>query len=224
MGGRIRRTDNPDEPEDITPETETAEEPEGFDPADTPDAEGWGGDDEPDIIRTRKKTSRATLSPANYLPFVLVWTGAYIATDAGPAPDLRTQPLINGVAGVHQLRDGTFELDGLEYNLGQAGHAGLFGLHREYCRKIPGHPGCYSYPWGRVERGAYTPDETMYAKWRASLIERGAIPEPSVYDLRGILSQIDRQLANRAGIPADTIAILDNRRALIVAALERLES
>lgn len=220
MGARINRTDGGERAEAPEPDVEPDVDVDAADGGYIPEAPRGPG-----ILRTRKqRPERGALNPTNHLPFVIVWTGAYIATDAGPAPDLRTQSLINGVAGVHQLRDGDFETDGLEFNCGQAGHVPLLDIHHEYCVKIPGHDGCWGYPWSRVERGSLMVDEAMYAKWRASLTDRRIIPEPTVSDLRGILANIDRQIGSRSGTPADILATLDNRRALIVAALERLET
>jgi len=170
----------------------------------------------PSVLAARRsrQTLAGRLTPARHPPFLLVWTGGYIATDYGVVADLRMHPLVNGVNAVVQRRDGKYETDDLEFNISRAGHK-LILPETAYCREVPGQPGCYAFPWTSFRQGSPVNDDAAAARFAQQLVDAGEVPAPSVEDLKLIRAQLQRQIGNKPDVMQDDRDTLTRRLKMV---------
>lgn len=166
-------------------------------------------------LRTGRAQRVERLQPSRYPPFVHYWTGRYVMTDRGLLPDVRRELLVSGSSGVRVLRDGSIATDGLVYNLTQQGFLVLDEVYDATCVELPGQPGCYGYPWSRVDRGEIVEDPDRYWSWVESLVTDGLLPRATDADRRSAAAQLDRQIGNKPDVSAEVRDTLQRRRALL---------
>lgn len=153
------------------------------------------------LERQAKPIKRQHTTAISPYPFVLLFCGAggtssYYATDQGVLPCLRTQPLMSGVNGVVQKKDGSYDLNGLVENCAEAG-AWILPDWEDYCVEVEGGyaPAHLTDGQGRIVRQRDA--DAAYADWLRGLVEDGTLPAPSADDLEAVADRL-RDLDARA--------------------------
>lgn len=133
-------------------------------------------------------------------PFVLYFSlvgglSSFYSTDAGVLPSLRVQPLVSGLQGIVERREGEYDLEGFLSNCRDA-HFHVLTDWEEYC--IP-YAGGYVAAHvlddaGKPRRAADA--EAAYLAWLEEQIDAGRLLAPIVEDIDAVISDL-RTLSDR---------------------------
>lgn len=129
--------------------------------------------------------------------FILLWTrGDYYATTTGKVlPRLIPQRLENGLGGVRQLRDGSYDLSGLADDCRQARKRLIDNSKHFYCVAADDFPGRYRPAWGQIRDGVMVESVTEYEAWLEALYASGEIPRPTPEQLERLGDRYDALVA-----------------------------
>jgi hypothetical protein len=143
---------------------------------------------------TRPERKASAAHVVSRSPFVLYFSlmgglSTFHATDEGVAPSLRVQPLISGLQGIIERKEGDFDLDGLLVNCRET-NTYVLPDWEEYCVPFEGGyvPAHVLDDRGRLRSPAEA--AAAYNAWLWALAEDGQILSPLIEDVDAVIADL----------------------------------